>query len=148
MSVRLKAAEAIAPSTTESTTQGQASGTSTAHRSTPRPSERHDACCRRSFAVVEWPWSSACRRAVKPRSSSSSVLALARSRACTHASCPRSGLAECCSRKSTTERWPWFAAAMSAVLPRLPGKSTLAPRCSSSLTISSWPMPAAACSRP
>eukprot|EP00964_Phaeocystis_antarctica_P008295 scaffold4467_cov65-Phaeocystis_antarctica.AAC.3 len=110
MSVRLKATEAIAPSTTESTTQGQASGTSTAHRSTPRPSERHDACCRRSFAVVEWPWSSACRRAVKPRSSSSSVLALARSRACTHASCPlpaayiravppsmecRSGLAEC-----------------------------------------------------
>eukprot|EP00964_Phaeocystis_antarctica_P046383 scaffold26790_cov58-Phaeocystis_antarctica.AAC.4 len=36
---------------------------------------------------------------------------------------------------------------MSAVQPRLVGKSTLAPRFSSSLTISSWPFVAAACSR-
>eukprot|EP00964_Phaeocystis_antarctica_P010843 scaffold5965_cov69-Phaeocystis_antarctica.AAC.2 len=45
------------------------------------------------------------------------------------------------------ERWPSYAAAMSAVTPRLVGKSTLAPRFSSSLTISSWPAVAAACSR-
>eukprot|EP00964_Phaeocystis_antarctica_P008038 scaffold4323_cov57-Phaeocystis_antarctica.AAC.3 len=37
---------------------------------------------------------------------------------------------------------------MSAVPPRLPGKSTLAPRFSSSLTISSWPLVAAAPRRP
>eukprot|EP00964_Phaeocystis_antarctica_P095628 scaffold62063_cov65-Phaeocystis_antarctica.AAC.8 len=52
--VRLKATEAIAPSTTESTTQGQASGTR-AHRARPRPSERHDACCRMSSTVAVWP---------------------------------------------------------------------------------------------
>eukprot|EP00964_Phaeocystis_antarctica_P094958 scaffold61555_cov68-Phaeocystis_antarctica.AAC.4 len=91
------------------------------------------ACCRMSSAMAV------------------SVLALARSRACTHASCPppaasiradpplldcRSGLAECCRRRSRIERWPWAAAAMSAVWFRLVGKSTLAPRSSSSLTIS------------
>eukprot|EP00964_Phaeocystis_antarctica_P072206 scaffold44129_cov61-Phaeocystis_antarctica.AAC.5 len=86
--VLLKAIVAIAPSTIESTTQGQASGTR-AHRATPRPSERHDVCCRMSSAVAMWPWSSACCRAVKPSSSSSSVLALASSRAFRHASCPR-----------------------------------------------------------
>eukprot|EP00964_Phaeocystis_antarctica_P008037 scaffold4323_cov57-Phaeocystis_antarctica.AAC.2 len=37
---------------------------------------------------------------------------------------------------------------MSAVPPRLLGRSTLAPRFSSSLTISRWPLRAAACSRP
>eukprot|EP00964_Phaeocystis_antarctica_P116798 scaffold80701_cov75-Phaeocystis_antarctica.AAC.1 len=36
---------------------------------------------------------------------------------------------------------------MSAVRPRLLGKSTLAPRLSSSLTSSRWPLAAAACSR-
>eukprot|EP00964_Phaeocystis_antarctica_P077162 scaffold47815_cov67-Phaeocystis_antarctica.AAC.1 len=50
--VRLKATVAIAPSTTESTTKGQASGTTAQHRARPRPSERHDACCRMSFAVA------------------------------------------------------------------------------------------------
>eukprot|EP00964_Phaeocystis_antarctica_P108308 scaffold72917_cov67-Phaeocystis_antarctica.AAC.3 len=79
---------AIAPSTTESTTKGQASGT-TAHRATPRPSERHDACCRMSFAVVVWPLSSASSRAVRPLLVRSSVLAPACSRAHTHAPCPR-----------------------------------------------------------
>eukprot|EP00964_Phaeocystis_antarctica_P088515 scaffold56327_cov68-Phaeocystis_antarctica.AAC.11 len=88
LSVRLKATVAIAPSTTESTTKGQASGTRAQHRARPRPSERHDACCRMSSTVAVWPWYSACCRAVKPFSSSSSVLALARSRAFTHASCP------------------------------------------------------------
>eukprot|EP00964_Phaeocystis_antarctica_P126346 scaffold90061_cov66-Phaeocystis_antarctica.AAC.12 len=100
--------------------------------------------------------------AVWPSSSSSSVLALARSRACTHASCPlaaasnravlplldcRSGLAECCSRRSTTGRWPLDTAFMSVVQPALVGKSTLAPRISSSLTISRWPESAAICIR-
>eukprot|EP00964_Phaeocystis_antarctica_P162598 scaffold137136_cov136-Phaeocystis_antarctica.AAC.1 len=56
-------------------------------------------------------------------------------------------LAECCSRTSRTERWPWPAAPMSAVRPRLLGRSTLAPRFSSSLTISSWSPAAAACIR-
>eukprot|EP00964_Phaeocystis_antarctica_P019301 scaffold10665_cov67-Phaeocystis_antarctica.AAC.4 len=54
---------AIAPSTTESTIQDQASGT-TAHKATPRPSERHDACCRMSSAVAVWPLSSASCRAL------------------------------------------------------------------------------------
>eukprot|EP00964_Phaeocystis_antarctica_P102920 scaffold68228_cov68-Phaeocystis_antarctica.AAC.3 len=44
-----------------------------------------------------------------------------------------------------TERWPWYAAFMSAVL--LPGKSTLAPRFNSSLAISRWSWDAAVCSR-
>eukprot|EP00964_Phaeocystis_antarctica_P061930 scaffold37045_cov62-Phaeocystis_antarctica.AAC.3 len=104
-------------------------------------------CCRMSSAVAMWPLASACCRGVWPSSSSSSVLALARSSAFTHASCPWSGLAECCRRTSTMERWPWYAASMSAVRPSLPGKSTLAPRSSSSLAISSWPPVAAACSR-
>ena len=101
-------------------------------------------------------------RAVRPPWSSSSVLALARSSACTHASCPwpaasiravppsmscRSGLAECCSRtehdgevavvRSSHERGDAEAVC----------RSTLAPRFSSSLTISRWPLAAAACSR-
>eukprot|EP00964_Phaeocystis_antarctica_P069949 scaffold42557_cov54-Phaeocystis_antarctica.AAC.3 len=45
-------------------------------------------CCRMSCAVAAWPWASAQCSAVRPPSPSSSVLALARSRACTHASCP------------------------------------------------------------
>ena len=45
------------------------------------------------------------------------------------------------------ERWPWYAAIMSAVMPKLFCKSTLAPRISSSLAISGWPLSAAACSR-
>eukprot|EP00964_Phaeocystis_antarctica_P111207 scaffold75514_cov83-Phaeocystis_antarctica.AAC.2 len=85
---QLKATVAIAPSTTESTTQGQASGTTVQHRARPRPSERHDACCRMSFAVAVWPWDSAHCRALWLLPSRSSVLASARSRACTHASCP------------------------------------------------------------
>eukprot|EP00964_Phaeocystis_antarctica_P113155 scaffold77238_cov60-Phaeocystis_antarctica.AAC.1 len=104
----------------------------------------------------------ACCRAVRPSSSTSSVLALARSSSCTHASCPwhaahiravlpeldcRSGLAECCRRTSRMERWPWYAASTSAVVPRLVWKSTLAPCFSSTLTISRWPLAAAACSR-
>ena len=59
----------------------------------------------------------------------------------------RSMLAECCSRMSTMERWPMYAAAMSAVLPMLSGRSMLAPRFSSSLNIARWPQPAATCSR-
>eukprot|EP00964_Phaeocystis_antarctica_P053994 scaffold31720_cov65-Phaeocystis_antarctica.AAC.2 len=121
------------------------------------------ACCRMSSAIAVWPSASAHCRAVRPsRLSSSSVLASARSSACTHASCPvpaakiravwpwmfgRSGLAECCSRRSRVERWPRSAAYWSAVSPRLLCKSTLAPRFSSSLAISSWPSVAAACSR-
>eukprot|EP00964_Phaeocystis_antarctica_P140631 scaffold105500_cov60-Phaeocystis_antarctica.AAC.2 len=100
---------------------------------------------------------------VSPWSSNSSVLALACSRAFTHAICPlsapsirpvapslacRSGLAECCRTRSRMERWPPLAAPMSAVWPRLIGRSTLAPRFSSSLTISSWLPCVAACSRP
>ena len=46
------------------------------------------ACCRMSFAMAVWPLFSAHCRTVRPLLSSSSVLALARSRACTHASCP------------------------------------------------------------
>eukprot|EP00964_Phaeocystis_antarctica_P024459 scaffold13688_cov59-Phaeocystis_antarctica.AAC.4 len=121
------------------------------------------ACCRMSFAVAVWPFSSAHHRAMRPSLSSSWVLALTRSRACTHASCPspaaiiravklspdcRLGLAEWCRRKSRMERWPRYAAFMSAVVPRLPCKSTLAPRFSSTLTISSWPLAAAMWSRP
>ena len=45
------------------------------------------------------------------------------------------------------ERWPWIAAPMSAVMPRLDGRLTLAPRFSSSLTISRWSLAAAMCSR-
>eukprot|EP00964_Phaeocystis_antarctica_P126345 scaffold90061_cov66-Phaeocystis_antarctica.AAC.11 len=78
-------------------------------------------CCRMSSAMAVWPWFSAHCRAVSPSSSISSVLALARSSACTHASSPpaeaiiravlssmfcRSGLAECCSRRSRMEGWP------------------------------------------
>ena len=40
--------------------------------------------------MAAWPWSSARRRAVRPSLSSSSVLALARSRAFTHAPFPLS----------------------------------------------------------
>eukprot|EP00964_Phaeocystis_antarctica_P072119 scaffold44064_cov70-Phaeocystis_antarctica.AAC.8 len=91
-----------------------------------------------------------------------SVSALARSRACTHASCPwlaaiiravpprelcKSGLAECCSRRCRMERWPRYAAFMSAVKLYSSSRSTLAPRSSSSVTISRWPLAAAACSR-
>eukprot|EP00964_Phaeocystis_antarctica_P132571 scaffold96688_cov69-Phaeocystis_antarctica.AAC.1 len=152
--VRLKATVAIAPSTTESTNQGQASGT-TAHKATPRPSERHAACCWMRAAVAVWPFFSAHHRAVWSSPSSSSVFALARSSACTHDICPpraacmravtpppdcMSGLAECCRRILRTERWPWSAAAMSAV-------STHAPRFSSSVTISRWPLAVAACRR-
>eukprot|EP00964_Phaeocystis_antarctica_P022396 scaffold12431_cov58-Phaeocystis_antarctica.AAC.3 len=79
------------------------------------------ACCRRSSAVAVWPSASASSRAVQPVLSSSSVLALARSRAFTHASCSwsavciravpplldcRSMLAKCCRRTSTMERRP------------------------------------------
>ena len=75
------------------------------------------ACCRMSSAVAVWPSDSAHCRAVRPPLLSSSVLALARSRAFTHASCPRSAafiraeqpssscrsmLAECCRRTSRT----------------------------------------------
>ena len=45
------------------------------------------------------------------------------------------------------ERRPCIAACMSAVWPRLVGKSTLAPRFTSILTISRWPMAAAEYSR-
>eukprot|EP00964_Phaeocystis_antarctica_P123802 scaffold87503_cov75-Phaeocystis_antarctica.AAC.2 len=45
------------------------------------------------------------------------------------------------------ERWPLAAAVMSAVRPRLLGRSTLAPRFSSSLAIARWPLAAAVCSR-
>eukprot|EP00964_Phaeocystis_antarctica_P019346 scaffold10687_cov53-Phaeocystis_antarctica.AAC.4 len=120
------------------------------------------ACCRMSSAMVVWPLSSAHCRAVWPSLSSSSVLALARSRACTHASCPpeaaairavrplldsRSGLAECCSSTSKMERWSWITDFMSAVMPWMFRRSMLAPRFSSSLTISRWLLAAAACSR-
>eukprot|EP00964_Phaeocystis_antarctica_P067160 scaffold40643_cov66-Phaeocystis_antarctica.AAC.5 len=79
------------------------------------------ACCRMSSAMAVWPLISACCRAVWPSLSSSSVLALARSRALTHATSPssvarnravlssmpcRSGLAECCSRTSRIAMWP------------------------------------------
>eukprot|EP00964_Phaeocystis_antarctica_P038213 scaffold21871_cov64-Phaeocystis_antarctica.AAC.2 len=46
------------------------------------------ACCRMRAAVAVCLWISAYSRAVSPSSSSRSVLALARSRAFTHASCP------------------------------------------------------------
>ena len=95
MRVWLKATVAIAPSTNESTTQDLMSGTTqdlmsgtTVHRVTPRPSERHDACCRRSSVIAVWPCASAHCSAVLPRLSGSSVLAPAASRAFTHASCP------------------------------------------------------------
>eukprot|EP00964_Phaeocystis_antarctica_P109914 scaffold74319_cov72-Phaeocystis_antarctica.AAC.2 len=149
MRLRLKAAVAIVTSTTESTTQGQANRT-TAHRARPRPSERHDVCCRMSFTVAVWPCSFASNKAVSPFLVRSSVLAPARSRACTHASCPcRAAFVRAVwPRTSRTERWPWFAAAMSAVTPRPLGRSTLAPRFSSSLAISRWSQPAAACNKP
>eukprot|EP00964_Phaeocystis_antarctica_P076639 scaffold47396_cov67-Phaeocystis_antarctica.AAC.4 len=103
---------------------------------------------RMSSATAVWPSPSAQCRAESPWSSSSSVSALARSRAFTHASCPwpaacirvvrpsmscRSRLAEFCMRRSRMERWPLYAACMSAVMPRLVGKLTLAPRFSSTL---------------
>eukprot|EP00964_Phaeocystis_antarctica_P004695 scaffold2548_cov66-Phaeocystis_antarctica.AAC.2 len=121
------------------------------------------ACCWMRATMAVWPCASAHCSAERLFSPSSSVLALARSRACTHASCPlaaaiiravlplldcRSRLAECCSRTSRTERWPWHAASMSAVLPRPFCRSTLAPRFSSSPTISRRSLVAAACSRP
>eukprot|EP00964_Phaeocystis_antarctica_P096248 scaffold62591_cov58-Phaeocystis_antarctica.AAC.4 len=78
------------------------------------------ACCRISSAMAVQPFISATCRAVRPCTSNSSVLALARSRAFTHVSCPlsvarvravvrslsvwRSGLAECCSRTSRRSR--------------------------------------------
>eukprot|EP00964_Phaeocystis_antarctica_P134526 scaffold98808_cov69-Phaeocystis_antarctica.AAC.14 len=80
------------------------------------------------------PWILACARAVRPFLSSSSVLALARSSARTHAPCPcsaaairavtprmdcRSRLAECSKRTSRMERLPQYAALMSAVVPNL-----------------------------
>eukprot|EP00964_Phaeocystis_antarctica_P134073 scaffold98312_cov69-Phaeocystis_antarctica.AAC.1 len=111
----LKATAAAAPSPSQSTTQGQASG-NTAHRATPRPRVRH-ACCRMSMHAARIRVN---RRAVSPRVLvRSSVLASARSRACTHASCPwraaiiravtplldcRSGLAECSRSRSRMER--------------------------------------------
>eukprot|EP00964_Phaeocystis_antarctica_P070874 scaffold43183_cov59-Phaeocystis_antarctica.AAC.3 len=48
------------------------------------------ACCRMSFAMAVWPLPLAHCSAVLPFLSSSSVLAPARSRICTHASCPPS----------------------------------------------------------
>eukprot|EP00964_Phaeocystis_antarctica_P070875 scaffold43183_cov59-Phaeocystis_antarctica.AAC.4 len=102
---------------------------STAHEAAPRPSERHS-CGRSRIAMAVWPLATAHCSAVRPLLSSSSVLASARSRACTHASYPspaaiiravwpwrfcRSGLAECCRSRSRVERWPLAAAPMSAV---------------------------------
>eukprot|EP00964_Phaeocystis_antarctica_P078515 scaffold48842_cov55-Phaeocystis_antarctica.AAC.2 len=120
------------------------------------------ACCRMSSTMAALPLVSAHCRAVRPSSSSSSVLALARSRAFTHAFLPlraadiravlplldcKSGSAECCSRTSRMLRWPWHAASLSAVMPKLVCRSTVAPRFSSTLTISRWSLHAAACSR-
>eukprot|EP00964_Phaeocystis_antarctica_P070839 scaffold43153_cov66-Phaeocystis_antarctica.AAC.1 len=132
--VRLKATAAIVPSTTDSAIQGRASG-NTAQRARPKPGERQ-ACCWISSATAVRPLISAHRRAVRPWLSSSSVLALARSRACTQASCSASA--------ATVKA---RAAAMRGVAPMSLCKSMLAPRFSSSLTISTWPLVAAACSR-
>eukprot|EP00964_Phaeocystis_antarctica_P026357 scaffold14843_cov70-Phaeocystis_antarctica.AAC.3 len=49
--VRRMASVAIAPSTTDITTEGQKNGT-IAHTARPKPSDRHDACCRRSSAMT------------------------------------------------------------------------------------------------
>eukprot|EP00964_Phaeocystis_antarctica_P046874 scaffold27093_cov72-Phaeocystis_antarctica.AAC.4 len=158
----------MVPSATQSTstTQGQVSGQgqlvsgSAAHTPAPRPSERHDACCRMSVAMAVWRLFSAYRRAVPPLSSSSSGSAECCSRACTHAKCPSPaaairavwpllgcmlGLAECCSRSSTMAWCPKPAAAMSAVKPRPVCRSTVAPRLMSSLTTSMCPRTAATC---
>eukprot|EP00964_Phaeocystis_antarctica_P045402 scaffold26128_cov71-Phaeocystis_antarctica.AAC.2 len=112
--------------------------------------------------MAVWPLASANCRAVLPSSSSSLVLAWARSSTCTHGTCAwraaniravrprmlcRSGLAESCRRRLRMERWPLDAACMSAVRPHAFCRSTVAPRFSSSLTSSRWPLAAAACSR-
>eukprot|EP00964_Phaeocystis_antarctica_P072118 scaffold44064_cov70-Phaeocystis_antarctica.AAC.7 len=145
--MRLKATEAIAPSIThgqasENTAHSEkprpgkrgaccrmgstmaVSGGTTSHEATLPPSERH-ACCRMSSAMAGWLWISAHHRAVRPSLSSSSVLALARSRAFTHASCPPA------------------AASIRAVWPSMSCSSRLALARSSTCTHASCPCPAA-----
>eukprot|EP00964_Phaeocystis_antarctica_P053068 scaffold31098_cov75-Phaeocystis_antarctica.AAC.2 len=97
-------------------------GAACSRTSSAVPSERHGGAYFRMRVVMSvWPWTSAHCRAVRPSRSSSSVLAPAFSRACTHAACPaqaaamsavppcmscRSRLAECCRRRRTMEAWP------------------------------------------
>eukprot|EP00964_Phaeocystis_antarctica_P077653 scaffold48221_cov51-Phaeocystis_antarctica.AAC.7 len=60
---------------------------------------RGTVCCRMRAAIAVWPLISANCTAVSPSLSSSSVLALARSSACTHATCP-------CSAACIRVVWP------------------------------------------